>query len=228
MCAMSVRKTMLAPVMFVAAVLGSGCQSAVETEVAVRSDGGAVVVVHVSFAGDIATKLESDAALRGQLEQTMRLSVAEIDIDAPGRSYTLRPTLSELEAATDLTGVGQVAVSSEGEALRVSVVTSRPERLIRAIETSVQGQPDAAQLAATMLTNTYLEVRIVFPGDVRDANGGVIDGRSVRYRDTLDRWASGTLVASGSSSGSSLPGLVVAALVVGAVVLGFAVGRKRR
>ena len=197
-------------------VLLSGCQSSVATSIEVDEDGGADVVVVVEFEGDIKTTLSSDAELRQTLEASIAARVQNFEVVKPGTRYVLRPTLDELKTSADLTGIADIAVEKNGSVARVSVVTTSAQGLTNAITTAVQGEPDAQALAETMVANTFLEVSIRFPGNVVYSNGGVAEDTMVTYRDSVQKWATGTLVVDGELS-SGVPRWVFG--VGGAVLL---------
>jgi len=182
------------------------CQSSVETGIEIRGDGGADVSVEVRFEGDIANVLLEDDSLRTSLEQTLRGRVGAVQVVQAGRAYILKPTIEELRGASDLTGVADVGVSVNDGAGQVAVVTVRPSGLEAAIAEAVKDEPDAAALVATMSANTFLEVSIDFPGEVRSTNGGVVQGSSVVYRDSVQNWAEGTLVAVGELERGGMSG----------------------
>jgi hypothetical protein len=190
----------LLAIMMAGVVLLSGCQSSVATSIEVDEDGGADVVVVVEFEGDIKTTLSSDAELRQTLEASIAARVQNFEVVKPGTRYILRPTLDELKTSADLTGIADIAVEKNGSVARVSVATISAQGLTNAITTAVQGEPDAQALAETMIANTFLEVSIRFPGKVVYANGGVTEDTMVAYRDSVQKWATGTLVVDGELS----------------------------
>ena len=204
----------------------AGCQSSLTTEITVESD-GAGVVAELAFQGDVVNVLQKDPALREQLETKIAELVEDFSVKSPGELYVMRPSQGELQAAGGITGIGSIAVSRDGSIATVSVQTVDPAQLREAILASVAGQPDAQSLQQTMLTNTFLEVRITFPGSVIESNGGVIEGRTVRYRDSVDAWAEGTLVARGEGKTSGNERLVILVAVAG-VILAAVAWRRRK
>ena len=204
----------------------AGCQSSLTTEITVESD-GAGVVAELAFHGDVVNVLQKDPTLREQLETKIAELVEDFSVKSPGELYVLRPSQGELQAAGGITGVGSIAVAREGSIATVSVQTVDPAQLREAILASVAGQPDAQSLQQTMLANTFLEVRITFPGSVIEANGDVIEGRTVRYRDSVGAWAEGTLVARGEGKTSGNERLVILVAVAG-VILAAVAWRRRK
>jgi LPXTG-motif cell wall-anchored protein len=195
----------------------TGCQSSVVTEI-VPVEGGADVRVVVEFEGDVADVLKEDERSRNALESQLETLVDKIEIVESGERYILRPTAAEMTESSALTGVGAVRVGRVGVGIEVQVDTVEPVQLRQAIRDTTAGAEDAEALETTMLANTFLEVRIVFPGTVREHNGGVLDDNIVRYRDPINKWSPGTLVVRGEDSARDwLPwvGLAVLLLLAG-------------
>lgn len=184
-----------------AAVFLTGCQSSVVTEI-VPVEGGADVRVLVEFEGDVVDVLKEDAQSRGALETQLEALVGEVEIVESGKRYILRPTAAEMTASSALTGVGAVRVERVGATTEIQVDTVAPVQLQQAIRTATGGAEDADALEKTMLANTFLEVRIVLPGTVSEHNGGVLEDGTVRYREPIETWASGTLIVRGEDATS--------------------------
>lgn len=182
-----------------AAVLGA-CQSSVETAVHVREGGGADVEILVSFEGDIEDLLTKDEALREEMETVIKSRVKNFEVLKPGSSYVIRPSIEELRSSAGLTGVSDVSTGGEGSTVQVAVSTVYPQDLAESIKKAVESEPDAGALYDTMAANTFLEVSVEFPGSVLSANGGVTSGSKTTYRDSIQNWATGTLVVEGSTS----------------------------
>lgn len=197
-----------------AGVLLTGCQSSVVTEI-VPVEGGADVRVVVEFEGDVADVLKEDERSRNALENQLETLVDEVEIVESGERYILRPTAAEMTASSALTGVGAVRVERVGSSTGVQVDTVEPVQLRQAIRDAIAGAEDAAALETTMLANTFLEVKILFSGTVREHNGGVLDDNTVRYRDSIEKWSSGTLVVRGEDATRDwLPWAGLAALLL--------------
>lgn len=184
-----------------ATVFLTGCQSSVVTEI-VPVEGGADVRVLVEFEGDVVDVLKEDAQSRGALETQLEALVGEVEIVESGKRYILRPTAAEMTASSALTGVGAVRVDRVGATTEIQVDTVAPVQLRQAIRTATGGAEDADALEKTMLANTFLEVRIVLPGTVSEHNGGVLEDGTVRYREPIETWVSGTLIVRGEDAAS--------------------------
>jgi len=182
-----------------AAVFLTGCQSSVVTEI-VPVEGGADVRVLVEFEGDVVGVLKEDAQSRGALETQLETLVREVEVVEPGKRYILRPTAAEMTASSALTGVGAVRVERVGATTEIQIDTVAPVQLRQAIRTATGGAEDADALEKTMLTNTFLEVKVVFPGTINEHNGGVLEDDTVRYRDPVEKWVSGTLIVRGEDA----------------------------
>jgi len=181
----------------------SGCESSVVTSIEVL-DSGANVSVLVEFEGDIARTLRDDPQSLSSLETKLSQMARDIETREVGASYIIRPDAAELKSAGMVNGVGDVSIVRTGSRVEVLVETVEPTELKEAIAAAVQGEPDAGALEATMLENTFLEVQIVFQGEVIEYNGGIVDGSAVRYRASTKDWATGTLVAKGRDGGRSV------------------------
>lgn len=211
----------------VSVFVATGCQSSLTTEITVMED-GAEVVASLSFQGDVAKVLQKDQVLREQLEDKLAELVDDFSVESPGGLYILNPSQTELQAASSITGIGPIVIARSGSVATVTVQTVDPVQLREAILAAVGSQPDAQALQQTMLSNTFLEVRITFPGNVVEYNGGVVEGRSVRYKDSIESWAAGTLVARGGTDESIDPMWMIVAALAGVGVVVYAWRRTKR
>jgi hypothetical protein len=200
----------------------AGCQSEIGTKIKIQENGGAVIQVLVSFNGDIAKQIQSDPSLQTELENSLNRAAKDISktTDESGRLvYEVMPSIEEMREAQGMTGVADVAVVVEDNKANVSVKTVLPVVLQQSIKNAVANQPDAVELEKTMLANTFLEVRIKFPGGVESSNGGVVDNNELVYKESVSKWAEGVLYARGSLSGGT-SWYVYGGIAVGVLILG--------
>lgn len=194
-----------------AGVLLTGCQSSIITEIT-PVEGGADVRVVLEFEGDIVGVLLDDEPSREAFEAQLESLVEVIEVVEPGKRYILRPTAAEVLASSAITGIGAIRVRQTEIGTEIQVDTVEPYQLRQAIRSTTAGAEDSEALEKTMITNTFLEVRIISPGAVAEHNGGIVEGRTVSYRESIDMWSSGTLMV--QSGGAERDWLLWAGVVV--------------
>jgi hypothetical protein len=207
-----------------------GCESTVVTSIVVDSP-EPQAEISVVLVGEVADAVAARPELDGQLSRTFEAragvpatrKVTEVD---GVRALTLRANvpLARIAEASGLTGISALDVTGTTDA-SVSVSFTRPDELALAL--AELGDQSAARLAAS---STFLELRITFPGGVDNVVSEVPytqQGNTVTVRQPVSGYVPGTLVATGSTSGTTFPWTWIAAALIVAGAGGFIMRRRQ-
>lgn len=182
----------------------SGCTAEVGTTIQVTGAQESVIRAEVRLDGEAAELLRERPEIAAQLERAFSSRTgrpAEREDEDGVLSYHTQISYNQLRAAAGVLGVGEARLSGEGEDVTLALQLVAPLELDRALRAGVAGQPDAAAIAAAIGTQMSLQVRVEFPGGIKEARGVGEEERgddSVTYTQRLGQYQPGQIVVRGN------------------------------
>jgi len=194
-----------------AALALSGCNAGVATSVRVTSASSSSITLGVFFSGEAAAKIASTPSLQHQLSRVISSRLHEpvnLSVSSSSVSWQSTVTYQQVVANSDVTGISSAALTSGGgNTAKVTLTMVSPSALINAIDKGVAGQPASSSLATTMKTYTDVSVQVIFPGPATLVSttgpSAQVSNNVVSIHQSLENYAPGTVVLTGSLSGST-------------------------
>lgn len=208
------------------------CRAEGTTAVRFDREGRAKVVTSLELAGEARDALRRSPELAARVEAAARRRFPDLRRADGGR--TLRWTAvvdpDQVAAASGVLGVSRLEVH-EGGSPSVAADLVVPQELEDAVREGLAG-PEAAAAVPAFLENTWVGIEVEFPGPVTSATttGPRLrrTDRSVRVRQPLAAYRTGTVTAAGrTSDGAPLRNAVLVVAALGAMAALAVVLRRR-